>query len=113
MVLLLVQKACTAFHEFEPAWHAGALDPGQLDYFRGRLAARIGVVLAVARANGLDGLNGIEGLAHIRERVLAAPTMGALGALAEEMHAASHAIGDALEGVTGACLDTTEAGGSA
>ncbi|MHC4440528.1 MAG: hypothetical protein ACYS3S_24535, partial [Planctomycetota bacterium] len=25
MVLLYIQKACTAFHEFEPVWKAGAV----------------------------------------------------------------------------------------
>jgi hypothetical protein len=26
MALVLIQKMCTAFHEFEPAWRAGALN---------------------------------------------------------------------------------------
>ena len=41
MVLLYLQKACTAFHEFEPAFQAGALDAGRLDFFRRRLASRL------------------------------------------------------------------------
>ena len=67
MVLFVVQKACTAFHEFEPGWQAGALDPSQLGYFRCRLAARIEPVLAVARANGLDKLAGVPRLVEIQD----------------------------------------------
>lgn len=45
MVLLYIQKACTAFHEFEPAWKEGALKQGQVDFFRERLVKRVRHVL--------------------------------------------------------------------
>jgi len=41
MVLLYIQKACTAFHEFEPAWKEGVLKQGRVDFFRRRLANRV------------------------------------------------------------------------
>jgi hypothetical protein len=51
MTLVLGQKLCTAFHEFEPAWRAGALDERQLPFFRERLTKRIKRVLITMKNN--------------------------------------------------------------
>ncbi|KPK45069.1 MAG: hypothetical protein AMJ65_01005 [Phycisphaerae bacterium SG8_4] len=98
MVLLYLQKACTAFHEFEPAFKQGALKDGQLDFFRRRLTTRIGHVLTTMKNNGLDNISGAAELARIVHRVESANTLGELAELTEEVHAANHTISDSLEG---------------
>lgn len=97
MVLLYLQKACTAFHEFEPAFRAGALDPSRLDFFRGRLANRLGHLLTTMKNNGLDTLAGAAEVREILRAVESAGTMEALAELTERLHAAGHALLDALE----------------
>lgn len=97
MLLVIVQKMCTAFHEFEPAWHAGAVKESELPYFRQRLANRIERVLVTLRNNGLTSLAGAEELRQLEARARSAETMGALANMAEEVHAANHVICDALE----------------
>ncbi len=69
MVLLYIQKACTAFHEFEPAWKQGAIMPGQVDFFRRRLAARVRHVLVTMQNNTLDKINGAAELSGILESI--------------------------------------------
>ncbi|MCU0520110.1 MAG: hypothetical protein MUF84_05395 [Anaerolineae bacterium] len=95
--LIFIQKLCTAFHEFEPAWQSGALSPESLDYFRGRLAARGQRVLQVLEANGLDGLDGAQQLRDLVQEVQGAESLQALAVLAEPVHAIAHALTDALE----------------
>jgi hypothetical protein len=68
MVLLYLQKACTAFHEFEPAFQAGALDHRRLDFFRRRLANRLQHLLTTMANNGLDTLDGARELREISAR---------------------------------------------
>ncbi len=97
MVLLYLQKACTAFHEFEPAFQAGAIDHDRLDFFRTRLASRLGHLLTTMKNNGLDTLAGTPELAKILQAVESAPSMQALADLAERLHAAGHTLLDALE----------------
>jgi hypothetical protein len=99
MVLLYLQKACTAFHEFEPAFKAGAIDRDRLDFFRTRLANRLRHLLTTMRNNGLDSLDGTPELARILQAVELAPSMQALADLAERLHAAGHTLLDALERV--------------
>jgi 2-iminoacetate synthase ThiH len=65
IVLLYIQKACTAFHEFEPSWKAGALDEGQIEFFRQRLAKRVRQVLVTMENNGLDTINGAAELSGV------------------------------------------------
>lgn len=97
MVLLYLQKACTAFHEFEPACKAGALDKRRLDFFRQRLASRLKHLLTTMRNNDLDTLDGAVELAEILRQVEAARSMEALAGLTEELHTAGHVLLDALE----------------
>ena len=98
MVLLYLQKACTAFHEFEPAFKQGALKPEQLDFFRRRLATRIGHVLTTMRNNGLEMIEGAVELEQILRSVESAKTLDRLAELTEGVHAVNHTISDSLEG---------------
>lgn len=97
MVLLYIQKACTAFHEFEPAFKQGALRPEQLDFFRRRLATRIGHVLTTMKNNGLDTINGAAELAEILRSVESAGSADELAELTEEVHTVNHVLADSLE----------------
>ncbi len=45
MLLVLIQKLCTAVHEIEAACQRGALNEQQLDFFRRRLSIRAQHVL--------------------------------------------------------------------
>jgi hypothetical protein len=98
MVLLYLQKACTAFHEFEPAFRQGALKEGQLAFFRRRLATRIGHVLTTMRNNGLDVIQGAAELEQILQSVESAKTLDKLAELTEDVHTVNHTISDSLEG---------------
>ncbi len=98
MVLLYIQKACTAFHEFEPAFKAGALKPGQVAFFRQRLARRIEQVMVTMKNNGLDTLNGASELAELLRCVESAQSQGELAGLTEKIHTVNHVLFDSLEG---------------
>jgi len=97
MVLLYLQKACTAFHEFEPAFRAGALEPSRLDFFRRRLANRLGHLLTTLKNNGLDALAGASEVSRILGAVEAAQSLEDLAGLTERLHAVGHTLLDALE----------------
>ena len=97
MVLLYLQKACTAFHEFEPAFKAGALDNSRLEFFRQRLANRLKHLLTTMKNNDLDMLDGVVELAEILHEVESAQSMEALAGLTEELHTTGHVLLDALE----------------
>jgi len=97
MVLLYIQKACTAFHEFEPAWKEGTLKEGQIDFFRQRLAKRVTHVLVTMENNGLDTINGAAELREILRSIKSAKTMDELAELTEKVHAVNHLLLDSLE----------------
>ena len=98
MVLLYIQKACTAFHEFEPAWKAGAVKPGQVEFFRRRLAARVRHVLVTIQNNALDKIKGAVELSGILESIESAESADELAELTEKLHAVNHTLLDSLEG---------------
>jgi hypothetical protein len=97
MVLLYLQKACTAFHEFEPAFKAGALHESRLDFFRRRLASRLRHLLTTMSNNDLGALTGAAELADILRAVESARSMKDLSELTERLHAVGHTLLDALE----------------
>ena len=97
MVLLYIQKACTAFHELEPAWKEGALKQGQVDFFRRRLAKRIRHVLVTMENNDLNTINGAAELADILRSIESAKTMDELAKLTEKVHTVNHLLLDSLE----------------
>ena len=90
MTLVLGQKLCTAFHEFEPAWRAGALSEQDLAYFRERLTKRTRRVVTMMRNNGLDTIKGFAELEALARSTEAAQTMDELANLAEKAHAMYH-----------------------
>ena len=98
MVLLYIQKACTAFHEFEPAWKKGALKHQQLDFFRQRLAKRVKHVLTTMKNNSLDTIEGAAELSEILHSIESAKTVDELAELTEKVHAVNHLLLDSLEG---------------
>ena len=97
MVLVLGQKMCTAFHEFEPAWRAEALNDQRLAFFRERISKRIKRVLITMKNNGLDTIAGFAELEELARATEAAETMDALAKLEEKAHAINHTICDSLE----------------
>lgn len=98
MVLLYIQKACTAFHEFEPAVKAGAVKPEQVEFFRRRLAERVRRVSVTMRNNTLDKINGAVELGVILESIESAETVDELAGITEKLHAVHHTLFDSLEG---------------
>ena len=98
MVLLYIQKACTAFHEFEPAFKAGAVRQDQVEFFRRRLATRIKHVLVTMQNNGLDKIKGAAEWAELLHLIESARTAGELAELTEKVHAINHMLLDSLEG---------------
>lgn len=97
IVLLYIQKACTAFHEFEPSWKEGALDKGQVEFFRKRLAKRVRQIQVTMKNNGLDKINGTAELAGVLRSIESAKTLDELAELTEKMHSVDHLLVDSLE----------------
>ena len=97
IVLLYIQKACTAFHEFEPSFKQGALDEGQVEFFRKRLAKRIKQILITMENNNLDKIVGTAELFGVLHSVESAKTLEELAELTETMHSVNHILSDSLE----------------
>jgi hypothetical protein len=97
MVLLYIQKACTAFHEFEPAFKANAIKPGQVEFFRRRLATRVRHVIVTMQNNELDKINGAVELNGILESIESAETTDELAKITEILHTVNHTLLDSLE----------------
>jgi len=97
IVLLYIQKACTAFHEFEPSWKEGALDEGQVEFFRKRLAKRVRQIQVTMKNNGLDKIKGTVELAGVLHSIESAKTLDELAELTEKMHSVNHLLSDSLE----------------
>jgi len=98
IVLLYIQKACTAFHEFEPSWKESALDKEQVDFFRERLVKRVRQILVTMENNNLDKINGAAELEEVLHSIELAKNMDELAELTEKMHSANHVLSDSLEG---------------
>lgn len=97
MVLLYLQKACTAFHEFAPAFQADVLDARRLDFFRQRLAGRLRHLLTTMKNNGFDRLDGTAPFGEILRAVESAGSLKELSDLTESLHGAGHVLLDSLE----------------
>ena len=97
IVLLYIQKACTAFHEFEPSWKEGALDEGQVEFFRKRLAKRVRQILVTMKNNNLDKIDGAAELLEVLHSIESVKSLDELAQLTEKMHAVNHLLSDSLE----------------
>ena len=97
IVMLYIQKACTAFHEFEPSWKEGALDEGQVGFFRKRLAKRVRQILVTMENNNLYKINGAAELVEVLHSIELAKNLDELAELTEKMHSANHLLSDSLE----------------
>lgn len=97
VAVIVIQKMGTAFHEFESAWRAGALNDSQFPFFRERLAGRVRKTLQVLRANDLHKLSGVAELEAVLFTIESARTMARLADQAEKVHQANHTLSDALE----------------
>lgn len=98
MVLLYIQKACTAFHEFEPAWKEGTLKQGQVEFFRQQLSKRVRHVLVTMKNNGLDKIKGSAELTEVLHLIESAGNEDELASLTEKVHEVNHLLLDSLEG---------------
>lgn len=97
IILLYIQKACTAFHEFEPSWKEGALDEKKVEFFQKRLAKRVRQILVTMENNGLDKINGAAELKEVLRQIESAKSLDELAGLTEEIHSVSHLLLDSLE----------------
>lgn len=97
IVLLYIQKACTAFHEFEPSWKEGVLDEGKVEFFRKRLVKRVRQILVTMENNNLDKIDGVAELAEVLHSIELANNLDELAGLTEKMHSANHLLSDSLE----------------
>lgn len=97
MVLISIQKLCTAFHEIEPAWRDGAVREESLSHFRERLVERTKTVLAVMADNNLGTIDVAGDFRDLMESIESAKTMNELTDLSEKAHVLNHAVCDWLE----------------
>ena len=96
MLLIFVQKLCTAFHEYGPAYQTGVINTKDWSFVCDRLANRISKVIKVAYDNDLGTLKGIDELRVLLQNMLTTPEMPDLMELAEEVHRINHHICDEL-----------------
>ena len=96
MLLIFVQKLCTALHEYGPSHAAGIIDEAAWPFIRRRLSSRIRKVLDVARDNNLYGLAGMDELARLAEEIDKTARMPSLSSFADRIHAINHRICDSL-----------------
>lgn len=97
MVLLYLQKACTAFHEFEPACRAGAVKADHVEFFGRRLSQRLRQVITTMENNELDHINGVSELRQLLRETESANSLEDLANLSELVHSVSHMLLDSLE----------------
>jgi hypothetical protein len=97
MVIIFLQKMCAAFHEFDPAYRAGALNEIALPYFRDRLSKRVQSVLNTLQNNGLDQIVGYDQLVQLKRLAETAGSLKDLADLGEPIHRANHIVTDGLE----------------
>jgi len=97
IVLLYIQKACTAFHEFEPSFKQGALNEGQVDFFRKRLAKRVRQIIITMENNNLANIDGAAELTEVLSSIESAKNLDELAEITEKMHSTNHLLSDSLE----------------
>ncbi len=98
MILIFIQKLCTAFHELEPAYKAGALNEESLEFLKSRMLMRIDKVLDAMKLNSLEDLNGFSGLKKIRAQAQESDSLKHLAGLTDAVHDVNHILCDSLIG---------------
>ena len=98
MLLVFIQKFCTAFHELAPVLKSGALKKNIVPYISRRLAARADAVIKRLRLNNFDTIDGVADLVRLRERLDDTVTAADIIEMSEEVHRINHRLGDALAG---------------
>ncbi|MBT7065806.1 MAG: hypothetical protein HN919_05860 [Verrucomicrobia bacterium] len=97
MLLVFIQKLCSAFHELAPALDSGALGEVNLEYLSGRLGARADAVIERLRLNGLASIDGAEALVDLRSRLSTTTTSAEIIQMSEEVHLINHRLCDTLQ----------------
>ena len=97
MLLVFIQKLCSAFHELGPALESGALGKVDIEYVGRRLGARADAVIERLRLNGLSSIDGAQSLADLRERLRESTTSTEIIEMSEEVHLINHRLCDALQ----------------
>jgi hypothetical protein len=92
-----IQKFCTAWHEFEPAFQAGVLTDDALRHVRSRLLARLDYALAILQSSGLADSPGVDELVAARSDIQAAASLDTLLAMTERIHQINHVVCEGLE----------------
>ena len=98
MLVVFVQKMCTAFHELAAAWQNGVVDEEALFFSRQRLSARTSTVLSTLVDNEVGTIGIAEDFRKLVESTRFARSMSRLAGLAEKAHALNHSVSDWLEG---------------
>jgi hypothetical protein len=99
MLVVFVQKLCTTFHEFAPAWQGGFLAEEALDHYRGRLSTRTRIVVDALDDNGLGSTDMARDFRRLLQSIEAARSMDELASLSEVVHGLGHGLCDWLEAV--------------
>ncbi len=97
MAIVFMQKLCTAFHEFEPAFARGAIAEGHMEFFRERLAERVRMTIRVMETNGLSTSDGFAGLQALLGSVEKARSLKELADLTDTVHALGHQVCEGVE----------------
>jgi hypothetical protein len=97
MTIIFMQKLCTAFHEFDPAYRRGALAERETEFFRDRLAERAQMTIRVMQSNDLQESDGYENLLRLLDSIQVAKSLAELADLTEIVHALGHQVCEGLE----------------
>jgi len=97
MLLVIIQKLCTAIHELEPAHACAALHEERLSHFKSRLASRTQDVLQLLQENQLDSLGITNDYRDILTEISNASTLQQLVDLVEPVHMLNHKACDAMD----------------
>ena len=97
MVIVMIQKLCTSFHEIGPAILADHLSEESTPYYTQSLNARMQKLIDVIDDNGFSSIEGYAIMQALQKQLLAATSLADLAELVEPVHEANHLITDGLE----------------
>ena len=96
MLLVFIQKLCSAFHELAPAVEKGAVKNESIPYIAHRLVSRADSVIERLKLNGLLDIDGAKDLVDLRDRLGATENLSDIVEMSEEVHLINHRLCDAL-----------------